>query len=446
MSYKNLDTDWNRRLASESARWVQDGLLAAEQREAILRLYPSEEAGRKDRAVLIFTILGSLLVGAGVILYVAANWPVMPAAVKVALIILAMALAYGAGYHFQYGRGGLPRLGQALTFLGSLFFGAGILLIGQIFHFERDYPLGVLAWALGLLPLVWVTNSRLQLYLATVLLGIWTIGTQTESFSYNYLFPVLLLGLIFPLARRNRSVLVEAAVLVGLMGWLFINLGRGPADGGNPYAPLVGGRLMILYGPAVLLAGFARLGDPRAWVGVGTAWSLLGTYLLTFRGPRWYPPANLPPMPVPFGNWPFLTVSFVVMLALLAVGVGLYWRKGEGRNLSLLLPALVAAVAAVSVQFLPEVPRIIGFNILLFTAEIAVVGLGIRRRMELLVNLGLIAFLIHLVTRYFDIFFTAMDRSFFFIFGGLLLLVGGWFLERSRRRWVESMGGAGDAE
>jgi uncharacterized membrane protein len=57
------------------------------------------------------------------------------------------------------------------------------------------------------------------------------------------------------------------------------------------------------------------------------------------------------------------------------------------------------------------------------------------------VNLGLFSFVVFVLTRYFDLFFSAMNRSLFFIFGGVLLLAGGYFLERNRRRWIESWGG-----
>ncbi len=55
--------------------------------------------------------------------------------------------------------------------------------------------------------------------------------------------------------------------------------------------------------------------------------------------------------------------------------------------------------------------------------------------------LGLLSFVVHTFTRYVDIFFTAMDKSLFFMLGGVLLLGGGWLLERNRRRWIGEWGG-----
>ena len=142
-------------LTEEAGRWVRQGLISEEQRSAILGLYPQPEAGNRDRTILIFTILGSLLVGAGVILFFAANWPALPAALKVGAIMAAVVGAYGAGYHLQYQRGDYPRLGHSLIFMGALFYGAAIWLIAQIFHLESHYPNGFLMWAAGVLPVAW---------------------------------------------------------------------------------------------------------------------------------------------------------------------------------------------------------------------------------------------------------------------------------------------------
>ncbi|MFZ5822968.1 MAG: DUF2157 domain-containing protein [Bacillota bacterium] len=439
-----MPSDWKEGLRPESERWVRLGLISAQQREAILKLYPQDGAAAgRDRTVLIMSILGSLLVGAGVILYFAANWPRIPATIKVVLILAAMLGSYGAGFYFQYRRGDSPRLGQALIFLGSLLYGASIWLVAQIFHIDSDFPTGFLAWGAGILPLVWATGSRPVLYLATVTLVVWTVGAQTEMAQYNYLFPVLMLGAVLPLSRRTETRLAESAILLSVFLWYILNAGRTDLSEANGAAVLMVGRLALLYGVVVMLAGLNRLGDGRTYLGSGTFLALIGLYLLTFSIPRWMlPDSGL--LPSLFAGSPYTVAGAVLLLAGVAAGVVLYLRSGEGER-RWLLPAVLLPVAAVLLaEWLPEVGRMVLFNLLLLAGVVGVVALGIQRRMELLVNLGLVTFAIHLLTRYFDLFFRAMDRSFFFMMGGVLLLVGGWYLERNRRRWVGEMGGGGD--
>lgn len=419
-----MSTEWQERLQTESERWVRQGLIDEGQRGAILKLYPTDGAAGRDRAVLIFSILGSLLVGAGVILYVAANWPLIPAGIKVVAILTATLASYGSGFYFQY-RGDSPRLGQALLFLGSLLYGASIWLIAQIFHLDNDFPTGFLAWGAGLLPLVWATGSRPVLYLAAGLLTVWTVGAQAQFDQYNYLFPVLMLGAVLPLSRRTEARLAEAAVLLGLFLWFILNT--------DP--TLAVGRLALLYGLSLFLLGLSRVGEGRTYLGSGGFVALTGSYLLTFEIPR---------LPSLFAGPPYTLAGTLVLLAGVGVAAWLYQRRG-GPERRYLLPAVLAPVGAVLLaEWTPEVGRMILFNLLLFGGAVGSVALGIQRRMGLLLNLGLIAFAIHLVTRYFDLFFSAMDRSFFFMLGGALLLAGGWFLERNRRRWVGDWGGGGD--
>jgi len=418
-------------LRTEIVRWVRQGLISEEQQRAILALYPAQSTTGRERAVLIFSLLGSLLVGAGIILYFAANWPRIPAAAKVLSILVATLASYGAGYHFQYRRADMPLLGQALLFLGSLLYGAGIWLLAQIFHLDRDFPLGFLAWGAGILPLAWLTASRPLLYLVTGLLTVWTVTTQEVFEAYNWLFPALALSAVLPLARRTQTRLAESGLLLGLFLWYMLNVSRVEVEPYVMAGPLLVGRLVLLYGAVLFLVGLARLGDTKTYLGTGGLLGLFGLYLLTFR---FYQEA-----PTLFQLDPYTLGGVTVMLACAAVAGWYHWRRGE--TLLLVPSAFVPVMAVLLPDMLAEAPRLVIFNLLLFGGTIGLVIVGIRQRLELLINLGLGAFLIHLVTRYFDLFFSAMNRSLFFILGGLLLLIGGWYLERNRRRWVGDWGG-----
>jgi uncharacterized membrane protein len=71
--------------------------------------------------------------------------------------------------------------------------------------------------------------------------------------------------------------------------------------------------------------------------------------------------------------------------------------------------------------------------------------LGVRHGDRVLVNRAFAGFSIWMLARYFDTFWSLMDRALFFIAGGLLLLALGGWLERKRRgivRGIEGRGGA----
>ncbi len=444
MADGNHPQEWTDLLPKEAARWVREGLISEEQRGRIVGLYPAQPGASRDRTVLILSILGSVLVGAGVILFFASNWQRIGVGIKVASIIVAIVGTYATGYHLQFRRGDFPRLGQALILLGGLSYGAGIWLISLIYHMDGHFPTAFFLWGAGLIPAAWATSSYLMLYLATILMGVWTIAEEAAFSTYNYFFPVVLLMGVLPLARRLRSALAEAGILAGLSIWFGVNFAQFAMDGFSRGAqPLGVARVMLLFGAAVFALGLARLGDFRAYLGIGAVLVLGGLYAFTFHysGPWTLGHETTAVVPGIFVVPGFFGSAIVLFLIVTALGAWRYWREGGAERPLLLAGLLAVVVSPFIVGALPEVPRMIAFNIVLFGGTLGLVVLGIHRRSELLVNLGLVIFVVHMLTRYVDLFFKAMDRSLFFILGGILLLGGGWLLERNRRRWLRDAGG-----
>ena len=67
--------------------------------------------------------------------------------------------------------------------------------------------------------------------------------------------------------------------------------------------------------------------------------------------------------------------------------------------------------------------------------------LGIRHGDRVMVNHAFTGFSILVLARYFDTFWSLMDRALFFMAGGVLLLAGGGWLEHRRRALVRDIEG-----
>ena len=76
------------------------------------------------------------------------------------------------------------------------------------------------------------------------------------------------------------------------------------------------------------------------------------------------------------------------------------------------------------------------FNLLIFFELLGVIFSGYRRKESWLINIGMVGLFMLIAFKYFDWFFTFLDKSLFFIGAGVLLLVIGWFMERNRRRLI----------
>jgi uncharacterized membrane protein len=176
--------------------------------------------------------------------------------------------------------------------------------------------------------------------------------------------------------------------------------------------------------------------------------SLLALYALTFPalqerggwsyGESWHAPAG--------SAWLALTGAALVAAVVLAL-----WHRrlaGGPQRAGFLkwgLPLVLVGAALVLLNLFVSGRHgtwmAVAFNLLFFSAMLWLVFAGLRTRDRFLVNLAFGLFVVALISRYFDTFWTLFDRSLFFMAGGVVLLVGGYFLERQRRRLAQQIAG-----
>lgn len=82
---------------------------------------------------------------------------------------------------------------------------------------------------------------------------------------------------------------------------------------------------------------------------------------------------------------------------------------------------------------------VILFNILLFLEIIGLIFLGYMRKSVIYINFGAVLLFILIIFKYFDWFFSFLDKSVFFIGAGLLLLGLGAFMEKGRRLVIKEI-------
>jgi hypothetical protein len=79
------------------------------------------------------------------------------------------------------------------------------------------------------------------------------------------------------------------------------------------------------------------------------------------------------------------------------------------------------------------------FNAIIFFELLGVIFSGYLRRETWLINLGALFLFLLIIVKYFDWFFTFLDKSVFFIGAGILLFVVGWFMEKGRRYMISNI-------
>lgn len=157
-------------LAHELKDLAARGEITGEQLTRILDGYEAEQEvdDYLSRFNFIKTLLtiGALLVGLGVLTFIASNWQEIGKPFKFSLLIM---LYLGVNYAAYALSERQPKTGRSLVYLGALVYGAGIFLIGQMFHYGGHFPEAFLLWALGILPLMVILRDKILFVFVNVL-------------------------------------------------------------------------------------------------------------------------------------------------------------------------------------------------------------------------------------------------------------------------------------
>ena len=271
-------------LAEESKLWVAEGLIQRTQAEAICKKYDVDydAAERKSFGYLALLALGYLFIGIAVILLISANWESIPRAIRMAslIIITSSVHFFGLRSFAQF-----PQKGTALFFLGSLLYGASIILIAQMYHLGEHMPDGVFWWAVGILPFVWLTKSNWLMMLPLALSALW-FGMEQDMGFYQVGFIFFILFAFYGAFKWQSNLVAFIASIISTAYWI-----EGTTYGIFHFNIeelwlIASGVVIGLYGIAVFLA---QNKSPRhqAYAALLQSWCLrfiiFTAFLLTFK-------------------------------------------------------------------------------------------------------------------------------------------------------------------
>src|SRR5262245_46101653 len=216
----NRSVKFRAALKREIPAWTEQGILAEDNAARLRSLYELDDLGKESSRLLsaaLFT-LGGMMVGGGVISFVAAHWDEISRGPKVALLFTALLVFHIAGYWLRY-RSGWPRLGHALIFCGCLVFGANIGLLAQVYQVSGDWYRAFGVWALGSLAMAWAARSWITGLLVIVTSFTWFVGFAKDDHEWlATVYPPLLVTALLPLAWTIRSRALYTLALLGFIG------------------------------------------------------------------------------------------------------------------------------------------------------------------------------------------------------------------------------------
>ena len=430
-------SDHLRWLAIQIEEWVAQGLLSREQALAIRRRYPEPKAAT-PWGMIIFTGIGAVVIGLGVILLFAYNWADMPKAAKLAVVIGALAAAHTAGIVLFRTGNWRRALGDTLCLLGTMLFGAGIWLIAQIYHIDEHYPNAFLIWCLGALAMAWVMPSAMQGMLAAVLAAIW-VCCEASDFQHAFTWaPPLIMLALGALAWRLRS----RVLLFFTLGSLMV-AAAAITNTLDCYVLLF---LLTTAAGCIALGALATEYDVFAesapvWAFVGWGVFLVCTYLLSCAdlyfnmfGKTTY----VGTLACTLYTWvPFaLTLGLWGMLAWTRATRGRPRAPDEHSLELVLVPVAVSACQYVMLRRTGMLPAMSAgvFNLVLLALALAWMARGCRSALLHRTIMGSVILAALVAGRYFDLFESMAARGLAFVLVGGILFAEGIVFMRARRR------------
>ncbi|MGG5252376.1 DUF2157 domain-containing protein [Neobacillus sp. SM06] len=303
-----------------------NGTITSSKVNEIVSLYEAEERFSFTKTLLY---VGSILVGAGILSFIASNWADIGKTVKVLLILLVYIGSIFAGFKLEQH---YPKTSKSLYYLAVIVFGAGIFLVGQMFHFGGDFQNAFLWWSLGILPLAWVLKDKRILLAAALFALIYLFNSTYLSGAVIPYWILLWIAAIYVLNERigysRLTGFVSGMLMLTFIGTVMsYMIGDNAADG-------------YVYGIVYLLIGvFLAIGNAKfrqATIFLGHLTHGGAALMLSFQD-RW-----------PF-DWLYLPFSLLYLLFVLFL-----IKKGSLLNIVILCVLIFRFYLDISFAFLPK--------------------------------------------------------------------------------------------
>ena len=378
-------------LSKQLEHWLAAGIIDAEAAARIRAFEESQSSTERLRwPVLLALALGGVLLCAGVLLFVSAHWDELSPAWRFTLVLLLVA-AFPTAASFTVDR--FPALSNTFFAIGTVCCGAGIFLAAQIFNLQEHWPNGILLWALGalagwLLLHNWAQAALLAMLVPAWLAGEWAVRAQRYHMTERMILEgLLLLAITYLSAHRNEDDSAERTGVAWLGGIALLPLG---------------------------IVTFVESHESWLWSGQSE---------------------NAPPM---------LVLAWIISFGgALTLAVALRKRAAWANGVAAIWVLMIGTFGRTSMRQGSSLATFgwdaIGIYFWAALGALGLVAWGLLERRPERINLGVAGFALTILVFYFSNVMDKLGRSASLIGMGVLLIFGGWVLERTRRRLVAQM-------
>jgi len=425
-------------LYEELPSLVENGVLGQAQADALKEHYGSVvKIGGRNVALVVFSIIGSLLIGTGIILLFAHNWSQLT---REARTLLAIAPLLGAQIYavnvMRQGKGVAAREGAA-TFV-SLLFASAVAIVGQTYHIGGDVGGFLLTCAIFIIPLAFAMDTVMPAALYMGAITGWVSYARCHDervyFFWLLMIPVLVKYVNMVKADRyaGRAVFLSWVMAICL-----------PIAAGFIQEYRIDGAWIVVFASVfglMYLAAKQWFADAESvWASpfkvIGGAGIVVMSFLLTYgfcwdEIRYWHPWHDFSGMDYAMMMLP---VAGVVLLA-----VPLFVKKRYVEAVTGGMPILAAAgFLAVTLSGGVEEIGMIMFNVYLLVLSITKIVSGIKRESVALLNGGMLMLGLLIMLRFIDSDLEFLAKGIVFIILGAGFLTVNVLMLRKKKEVSE---------
>lgn len=398
------------KLKKEGKKWVQEELITKEQLNKILATYE-----KKDQSYILI-LLAALLVSIGILIFAFSDWTEVSPLVRISFLLVPMIALYVIGHHFfQQNKEETERskhssvLGVSFIILGYVFFGATLLLIINMYNVTLHSVWPLIIWSvIGLF--LYVVYEHRFLFVVGIVINISSqiiSGLSFSSFSI-LIFLIFFVGYFhYAFHRENRlfSYLFAIGLSIQLLVFTMIS--------SQAYYWLIC-LFLLMYVVGELMP---KASLKKALMTISLFSIFIFKMIESFLLQDTYFLRELEIQGL------FFVVLGIVWIATLVLKLR-HHNQLELIDLLLFIPFF----------FLPN--AYIFIIVSMFIYSLFWLINGFQRQRDDKVQIGIMTFIFSTFTVYIQFAWETLNKSLFFLIGGILLFVLSFILERTRRKKV----------
>jgi uncharacterized membrane protein len=186
-------------LYRELPELVSQGIISPEVAERIRQHYGEPKAlggSAKRWATILFSILGAVLIGGGIILLLAHNWEELSRPMRALISVLPLSVSAALGGWLLMTQRASTAWREGVGTFQTISIGVAISLIAQTYNLSGSFGNFILTWSLLGLPVAYLLRSTLPALLYLIGITVWTTASEHYGLKILWYFP--LVGLALP--------------------------------------------------------------------------------------------------------------------------------------------------------------------------------------------------------------------------------------------------------